>query len=322
MREPPRFISPMLAKLMQTPPEGNEWVHETKFDGYRIQARLARGEVKLLTRNGLDWTRRLGPHLPTALARIPCQNAVLDGEVIAANELGAADFSQLAQHLSEGASGELIYCVFDLLFIDGVDLRSRPLIERKTRLRKLFGSRARKGLHYSAHRTGDGADLLKKACKAKLEGIISKRAEAPYVSARDGSWIKSKCVEAQEFVIVGFTHSAVLDGAVGALALGVNERGKLRYAGRIGTGFTQKVARMLYTRLKPLQQDCPPFTGALSSRERRGVIWVKPTLVAQVEFRAWTEDGLVRHGAFKGLREDKPPRQIVAERATKKKLNS
>jgi bifunctional non-homologous end joining protein LigD len=319
MRDPPRFISPMLAKLMQAPPEGEDWVHETKFDGYRIQARLARGGVKLLTRNGLDWTERLGPYLPTALVKLPCQNAVLDGEVIAANELGAADFGQLAEQLSEGEGGELIYCVFDLIFIDGVDLRLRPLSERKARLRRLLGSRPRKGLHYSVHRTGDGAAFLKQTCKAKLEGIVSKRAEAPYVSARDGSWIKSKCIEEQEFVIVGFTHSTVLDRAVGALALGVNERGKLRYAGRIGTGFTQKTARRLYTRLKPLQQDQPPFTGVLSSRERRGVIWVKPALVAQVEFRAWTEDGLVRHGAFKGLREDKPPREIVAERTTKKK---
>ncbi|HYD73166.1 MAG TPA: non-homologous end-joining DNA ligase [Candidatus Binatia bacterium] len=309
----------MLAKLMQAPPVGDEWVHETKFDGYRIQARIAPGGVKLLTRGGLDWTARLGARLPAALSKLPCKNAVLDGEVIAADEAGAADFIRLAEHLSEGESGALIYCVFDLLFIDGVDLRAVPLTDRKARLRKLLGSRPRRGLHFSAHQSGDGASFLKKACKRKLEGIVSKLSQSPYVSARDGSWIKSKCIEEQEFVIVGFTHSTVLDKAIGALTLGVHERGKLRYAGRIGTGFTQKTSRMLYARLKPLQQGGPPFPGALSSRERRGVVWVKPALVVQVEFRAWTADGLVRHGAFKGLREDKPPREIVAERSGKKK---
>jgi len=319
VREPPRFISPMLAKLMQAPPPGNEWVHETKFDGYRIQARITGKGVQLLTRGGLDWTARLGGRLPAALRRLPCENAVLDGEVIAADDAGAADFAQLAEHLSEGDDSALIYCLFDLLYLDGLDLRSEPLVGRKERLRKLLGSRLRKGLHYSAHQVGDGAKLLKAACKAKLEGIISKLADAPYVSARDGSWIKSKCVEVQEFIIVGFTHSTVLDKAVGALALGVTERGKLRYAGRIGTGFTQKSARMLYARLYALRQESPPFAGALSSHERRGVVWVKPKLVAQVEFRAWTADGLVRHGAFKALRDDKPPREIVAERPARKR---
>jgi len=309
----------MLAKLMQAPPTGDEWVHETKFDGYRIQARISAKGIQLLTRGGLDWTKRLGDRLPAALRKLPCQNAVLDGEVIAADDAGAADFSQLAEHLSEGDDSELLYCIFDLIYLDGVDLRSKPLVERKERLRKLLGPRPRKGLHYSAHQAGDGAKLLKAACKTKLEGIISKLAQAPYVSARDGSWIKSKCIEVQEFIIVGFTHSTVLDKAVGALALGVTERGKLRYAGRIGTGFTQKSARMLYARLNPLRQESPPFAGTLSSRERRGVVWVAPKLVAQVEFRAWTADGLVRHGAFKGLREDKAPREIVAERAAKKR---
>ena len=319
MREPPRFIAPMLAKLLDAPPQGSEWLHETKFDGYRIQARISRHGVQLLTRGGLDWTARIGERIPKALAKLGCENAIIDGEIIAANEAGAGDFSLLAKHVGEGEGDELVYCVFDLLFVDGEDWRQRPLLERKARLKKLLGARPRKALHYSAHQGGDGATFLKTACKAKLEGIVSKLARSPYVSARNGAWIKAKCVERQEFIIVGFTKSTVLPKAVGALALGVNERGRLRYAGRIGTGFTQRTARLLYAKLSPLGQEGPPFTDTLSWRERRGATWVKPDLVAEVEFRAWTADGLVRHGAFKGLREDKAPRQIVAERTKKRK---
>jgi bifunctional non-homologous end joining protein LigD len=307
----PDFVPPQLATLHETAPDGTDWVHEAKFDGYRIQARLEDGTVKLLTRKGLDWTHKFKP-VANAVAQLNAWSALIDGEIVVeANDV--SDFSALQDALKHGKSN-FVYYVFDLLYLDGVDLRARSLIERKAALEQLLRGTDRNAVvRYSEHFEIGGSEMLVHACQANLEGIISKRRGAPYRSGRSEDWIKSKCGQNQEFVIVGYKDASHLKGAIGALVLGYNEGGTLRYAGRAGTGYSMETARDLWKKLQPLRRDTPAF-GALPPEERgRKGIWVEPKLVAEIVFRGFTAQGHVRHAVFKGLREDKPAREIVRE---------
>lgn len=308
----PGFVEPCLATLHEKPPGGDDWLHEVKFDGYRLQARIDHGEVRLLTRSGLDWTARFGKAVLAALAGLSCETALIDGEMVALAETGISSFSALQQALSDGKTAGLVYFVFDLLHLDGEDLRSEPLLARKERLETLFqAAPAESPLRYSEHFVEPGQAMLSHACRMGLEGVVSKRADAPYRSGRGRAWIKSKCTQRQEFVIAGYVPSQASPRKLGSIVVGYHEDGELKPAGRVGTGFTAKSAAALKTKLDALKAASSPFSGK-AGRER-DVVWVRPESVAEVEFRAWTASRTLRHASFLGLREDKPAAEIVAE---------
>ena len=308
----PDFVAPALASLAKSPPAGAEWLHEIKFDGYRLQVRIEAGQVKLLTRSGLDWTRKFGADNPAAVKALPVKSALLDGELVVENGTGASDFSSLQADLSEGRFDRFLFYAFDLLHLDGRNLRPLPLEQRKAALKRLLAEGS-PFLRYSEHFEESGALVLRHACRLSLEGVVSKRRGAAYRSGRGRNWIKSKCSDRQEFVIGGYVPSSTSRRAIGSLVLGVYRGEGLEHVGRVGTGFSAKVAEQLFERLEAVATPDSPFTGELSADEKRQVHFVKPELVAEVEFRAWTAQGHLRHAAFRGLREDKPAREIVRE---------
>ena len=309
----PDFVPPSLATLHAQPPAGEGWVHEIKFDGYRIQARLERGNVRLLTRKGLDWTDKF-PNIADAVKKLSARAALIDGEIIIADAQGVSSFSGLQAALKAGEQKAFIYYVFDLLHIDGRDLSGLPLVERKAALARLVGHDQHGTLRLSEHFAERGGDVLHHACEMGLEGIVSKRADAPYRSGRIESFIKTKCANEQEFVVGGYSPSTAMARAIGALVVGYYQGARLIYAGRIGTGYTQAVARDLWKRLHEIETDKPPFHDIPREQaRRRDVRWVEPKMVIESHFRGWTADNLVRQAAFKGVREDKPPREVTRE---------
>jgi bifunctional non-homologous end joining protein LigD len=308
----PSFVEPALATLVSKPPSGARWLHEIKFDGYRLEVRIEAGRVKLLTRSGLDWSHKFGKEIVGAFRDLPVGTAIIDGELVVEPAAGASDFSALQADLSEGRSDRFVFYAFDLLYLDGYDLKASPLIARKELLRKIIPSETGI-LRFSSHFDENGDLLLSHACRLSLEGIVSKIANDPYRPGRGKTWVKSKCSSRQEFVIGGWVPSTTSRKAIGSLVLGVYEDGKLEHVGRVGTGYTHIVAEQLFKRLGRLQAKENPFATKLTAEEHRGVRFVRPELVAEVEFRAWTADGHLRHASFRGLREDKNPLDIVRE---------
>ena len=311
----PEFVQPQLAGVVSNSPHTKDWIHEVKFDGYRMLCRVADGRATFVSRNALDWTNRLG-RLAEAAAELPLEQALLDGEVVSLLANGLSSFQSLQNAFRDGRTGQLVYYVFDVLQAEGYNLAELPLTERKKILAAMIPQNDGGPIRLTEYLEGAGPTVFEQACKLGLEGIISKRQDRPYRSGRGFDWVKSKCLHREEFVIGGFSAPAESRHGFGALLLGYyDRRQRLVFAGRVGTGFSDKTLADLHRQLDKLAQKASPFEN-LSGRTgpARDVTWVQPELVAQVEFSNWTDDGLLRHPAFLGLREDKPARQIVRDR--------
>lgn len=299
-----------LATLVEYPPSGSDWLHEIKYDGYRLLAFIKDGKVVLQTRGKKDWTHKF-QGLAEALSRLKVKDAVIDGEAAVLDEKGRTNFGELQAALSAEDDRRIEMWLFDLLHLDGRDCSDLPLIERKALLRKILPKRATK-LHFSDHFESN-PNLLEEACKIGAEGLVSRRKDSLYQGRRSREWVKSKCGLEQKFVIGGFMPAKDAPRAVGALLLGYYRNGKLHYAGKVGTGFTQKSAHEIYERLIPLKASSAPFEGKID-RGRRAYVWLQPEVLCEVAFWEWTADKHIRHASFKGLREDKAPQAVHAER--------
>lgn len=307
----PDQFTPQLATLVDRAPDG-DWVYEIKFDGYRILTRIRDGEVRLFTRNGHDWTDRL-PRQAKALEALKLKDSWLDGEVVSLNADGLPDFQALQNAFDIGRSLDIVYYLFDAPFLDGRDQRETAVEARRAALKKVLPRSKSKLLRFSESFAANQRDIFESACDLALEGVIGKRAGSLYVSKRSPDWIKLKCRLRQEFVIVGFTRPQGSRSGFGALLLAVNDDTGLVYAGRVGTGFDQAALKKISEQLKALERDASPLAKPLTSAQARGVHWVEPQLVGEVQFAEWTREGVVRQSAFVGLRTDKPVEQIVHE---------
>jgi bifunctional non-homologous end joining protein LigD len=312
----PTFLKPQLALETKSPPDTTGWLHELKLDGYRIQARKDGAKVQMLTRSGLDWTARMAS-IAREIAKLPCDSCTLDGEVVVLSSDGTTSFADLQASFQEGAKHHLTYFCFDLLHLDGHNPRSLPLIDRKKLLAELLKSADSDCLQISEHLTTSGVKMFHRACELHAEGIVSKRADCPYSGTRSSDWLKSKCLHEQELVIGGYTlpgKGKAGGPGIGALLLGYYNDKQLIYAGRTGTGFSQKFAATLRKRLHAIEIAKQPFV-SVDAAGRKGALWVEPKLVAQVRFANWTADDQVRQAAFLGLREDKPATEVRRETA-------
>jgi bifunctional non-homologous end joining protein LigD len=310
----PKELKPELATLVKDVPQGEGWLHEIKFDGYRLLAMLSGGKARLLTRNGKDWTRKF-PAIAQAVEALPVSDGIFDGEVVVMDEQGISNFQKLQNALKGGKNQPLAYYIFDLPWCGGYDLTSTPLLDRKELLKQILDS-APEGLHFSDHIAGQGTAVYEHACQFAMEGIISKRENSPYMQKRAKDWVKVKCTKRQEFVIGGYTEPGGSRSHFGALLLGIyNDGGELLFSGKVGTGFTDDSLKQLHAQMKKHEQKTPPFVNPPKGREAKGVTWLSPKLVGEVEFTEWTEDGILRHPSFQGLREDKEPKQIGREEA-------
>jgi len=314
-KELPSRLKPQLASLIDRPPEGDNWLHELKYDGYRLLARVEHGQVNLFTRNGNDWTKKF-PSIAGALSKLPLENGWLDGEAVALKEDGTTSFEALQNSLSEGSDKGLVYIVFDMLHYNGYDLTSLPLSERKLLAATLLKSQKADltVLRFSQHVEGKGPGFFDNACSYGIEGIVSKRKDGAYAQGRGKGWVKIKCHERQEFVIGGYTEPGSGRKGFGALLIGVfGVEGKFAYCGRVGTGFSERSISEIFERLEKIETPSPPFHNPPIGPEAKGVHWVKPELVAEVEFTQWTKDRVLRHPSFQGLREDKDAKEVSVE---------
>jgi bifunctional non-homologous end joining protein LigD len=308
----PKFQPPQLATLTDSMPQGKDWVHEIKFDGYRGLAYVNDGKVTIYTRTGLDWTHKF-KSIADKLATLPVKNAVLDGEIVAVDGKGLSSFKALQNSLKAGKDSALQYYIFDLLYLNGKDLKKLPLIERKKQLQAQLKVKSLKNkIFYSEHVAKRDEKFLQQLCGMEMEGVISKRVDAPYTSGRGTAWLKTKCHKRQEFVIGGFTFPTHAERGIGALLIGYYEDGEFIYAGRVGTGFDNETSLGLRKKLDKLLTEKSAFR-SVTTDGRRGAKWVKPALVCEVEFTEWTEDGHLRHPSFQGLREDKPAASIMRD---------
>ncbi len=312
----PESIKPQLATLVESVPDG-DWRYEVKFDGYRIMARIDSGKVQLFTRNGHDWTAKM-PQQAEALAALGLESAWLDGEVVVPNEDGTPDFQALQNAFEVGRSGTIVYYLFDLPYLNGMDLREVALEERRAALSQVLEHNDNDLLRFSADFTEQPESVLESACQMKLEGLIGKRAGSTYVSKRSSSWVKIKCKNRQEFIIVGYTDPKGARSGFGALLLGLHdEAGALHYAGKVGTGFNQVTLKSLHAKLKALEVDKSRLAKAPPAADVRGAHWLKPELMCEVAFAEMTRQGVIRHSVFHGLRSDKPAQAITHERPAK-----
>lgn len=316
----PDIIKPQLATLVETAPSG-DWRYEFKFDGYRMMARIDNGVVKLFTRNGHDWTAKL-PKQVEALASLALESAWLDGEVIAADEEGVPSFQILQNAFESGKSGVIVFYLFDMPYLNGVDLREVPIEERRAALAKVVERSEEDIIRFSEDFGEEASDLLTSVCQMNMEGLIGKRAGSTYVSRRSDDWIKLKCKHRQEFVVVGYSEPKGARTSFGALLLGLHDKdsGELRYAGKVGTGFNDKTLRSILAQLKPLETDKPAVVNPPKGVDAKGVHWLKPELLAEVAYAEITKEGSVRHSVFQGLRNDKPATGITEE--TPKSVNN
>jgi bifunctional non-homologous end joining protein LigD len=309
----PAFLEPSLASQCDKPPSGANWVHEIKHDGYRIQARIDGAKASLLTRKGLDWTARF-PHVGPVLTRLGLKAALTDGEIVVEDEDGVSSLNNLQAELKSGRKDRFTYLVFDLMHCNGYDLTRASLTDRKDLLQTIVsGLPPDSPVRFSEHLEVDGPTMLAHSCRMGLEGIVSKRKDLGYRSGRNDSWLKAKCQKSQEFVILGYVRSTAASGAVGSLVLGYYDDGKLVYAGRVGTGWSFSVASSLYSELNKIKAAKPALRDGLPAGAEKGVAWAEPRLVCAVEFRDWTDDGVIMQASFKGLREDKPATDVTLE---------
>ena len=308
----PEFVSPQLATLVDKPPLGEAWFHELKFDGYRLLCHLNRGQIRFWTRNQKDWTAKFQT-LGKAVKALKLGSAILDGEVVALDASGRASFQRLQHTLHRSAGAGLIFHVFDVIYLEGFNLTRCPLRERKRVLAELFEKVDESSpLRFSDHFEGNGQQFFEEACKHGIEGIVSKLADSAYESTRNRNWQKIKCLKRQEFVIAGYTLS---DKGLpfSSLVLGVYDKGKLIYAGRAGTGFSNQMRVDLKKMLDRLGRNTRPFEQIPSDPGLRRAVWAEPKLVGEVVFTEWTDEGIIRHPSFQGLREDKKPTEVVRE---------
>nr|WP_246742594.1 non-homologous end-joining DNA ligase [Microvirga splendida] len=312
IRQPtlPKRIPVELAVLEKQAPDGDDWLHEIKFDGYRMLARIEDGRARLVTRNDQDWTARF-PELAETFASLSRPGTVFDGEIVRLKQDGISSFAALQEALSDEETGDLVYYAFDLLFLDGVDLRGSALEKRKHLLAGALAN-APESVRVSEHRVGGGKAFFTQACALKLEGIISKRRNSLYSGTRNPDWLKVKCLNTEEFVIIGYTEPQRSRVGFGALLVGYyTPSGELKYAGKVGTGYSREFLETFQARLERIEQDKPTAVLPKGTYMRARVHWVKPRYLAQVEFTEWTRDNILRHPSFLGLREDKDPREVV-----------